>query len=61
LFLWASLPLDREVPSFRIRTGISDVAGHALIVSAIYSVEINICDLEPRGGDDIARIIIPPR
>jgi hypothetical protein len=28
LFLWASLPLDREVPSFKIRTRISHVSNH---------------------------------
>src|SRR5437762_1846115 len=30
LALWASLPLDREVPSFRIRTRISDMSNHTL-------------------------------
>src|SRR2546422_10381783 len=31
LLLWASLPLDREVPSLRIRMGVSDISNQILI------------------------------
>ncbi len=30
LLLWASLPLDREVPSLRIKTGVSDISNQIL-------------------------------
>src|SRR4029077_13443324 len=47
LFFWASLPLDRELPSFRIRTRTSDVSNHTLNdVGGFGTLEINIC----RGG-----------
>lgn len=43
MLLWASLPLDREVPSLKIRIGISDVSNHILMGVRSELPEINIC------------------
>src|SRR5436309_8190626 len=43
LLLWASLPLDREVPSLRIRTGVSDISNQILIYRVAMLPKINIC------------------
>src|SRR3989440_3426271 len=42
LLLWASLPLDREVPSLRIKTGVSDISNQILSRADVLP-KINIC------------------
>src|SRR5437867_13394458 len=42
LLLWASLPRDREVPSLRIKTGVSDISNQILRRADVLP-KINIC------------------
>jgi hypothetical protein len=48
LLLWASLPLEREVPSFKMKIGISDVLeSHSEWGKGLEAPEINICSVTP--------------
>lgn len=54
LLLWASLPLDREVPSLRIRTGVSDIIYSVSDYRVFLLPKINICREIPQNSGKTA-------